>query len=187
MENSNFHDTEIIEVSKEFHPTCDYDSHRPFLWLALNLFPKENLTPFSELGCGHGSTLVVNEFCKKQGRLFFSYETNKEWSQKFNNIVTSISNYNDLHVSNHGIIFVDSAPGEQRKELISKFANDSDFIIVHDTEEGAEYVYGMSEILNSFKYRIDLHITGAPSTTMVSNFIDLNYLKGKRIFDYIIE
>ena len=70
MENSNFHDTEIIEVSKEFHPICDYDSHRPFLWLALNLFPKENLTPFSNLGVGMVPHWLLMNFAKNKGDYF---------------------------------------------------------------------------------------------------------------------
>lgn len=182
MENGSIHNSEIIEVPQEFQPTCDYDSHRPFLGLALLISKK----PFVELGCGFGSTPLLKDYCLKNGRYFTSYETNIEWKRKVDESVVILHNYADI-AFNDVVLFVDSAPGEQRKDLIMKHANNADLIIVHDTEQGAEYVYQMSEALNSFKYRIDLHILGMPSTTMVSNFIDLNYLKGKKILDYFIK
>lgn len=70
-------------------------------------------------------------------------------------------------------MFIDGKPGEQRKELIEKHRNNAHVIVVHDTEPGAEYVYGMAEILSTFKYRLDYEPEGEPHTTAVSNFINV--------------
>jgi hypothetical protein len=74
---------------------------------------------------------------------------------------------------NLSILFVDSAPGEERKEVIKKYLHRADVIIAHDVEPGAEYVYGMTPILSTFKYRLDFTPEGKPHTCVVSNVIDV--------------
>lgn len=180
MENGNIYNTEDL---RGFLPTCDYDSHRPFLYLASII----TNTPFYELGCGYGSTDILHQHCKQTDRLFFSFETNPEWHAKFADKVKLVNDYKELELFFHGILFIDSAPGEERKILIDKFRNQCELMIIHDTEIDAEYVYGMRDVLSKFKYRIDLKINKLPSTTMVSNFIDLNKWKGVKIFDYVID
>ena len=71
-----------------------------------------------------------------------------------------------------GLMFIDAAPAEIRKLLISKY-KDIPVMVIHDTEPGAEYVYGMNEVLSSFKYRLDYQPEGKPHTTAVSNYINV--------------
>lgn len=161
---------EHIDCPKEWESTNDWDSHKEFLWLCLEKV-KPNFT--IECGCGDGSTLLLDKYCKS----FVSYETNTEW---FNKILPSVP-YSLLWVDDWGnlatqecdLLFVDCAPGEIRKDIILRFANEAQVIIAHDTEPGAEYVYGMSEVLNRFKYRLDYQPKGKPHTTAVSNFINI--------------
>ena len=179
MENSNtFHQmravTRHIEgVPKEWQSTNDWDSHKPMLYLALE---KIDGAVF-EMGCGYGSTLMLHNECKRMLRRFNSYETNKEWAKRFPNKTELIENYTHVYINptikEGSILFIDCAPGEIRKELVQKNKNDFDIIIIHDTEPGADYVYGMSEILSTFKYRLDYQPEGKPHTTAVSNAVNV--------------
>lgn len=160
-----------INCPKEWESENDWDSHRPLLFACLY-----NTTGIvNEFGCGYGSTKLINDFCDEYKRDFYSYDTNKEWVEKMNHITILVDDYmKDLRTSvNIDVLFIDCAPAEIRKELISKFSKSAKIIVAHDTEPGAEYVYGMSKILNSFKYRLDYQPKGKPHTTAVSNFIDV--------------
>jgi hypothetical protein len=171
--------TEIktIEAPTHWEVADDYSSHRPALWLALD---NTGRTPVTEFGCGYGSTPLLQKYCQRWNRFFFSYETNFEWASKFEG-VTHLTDYNKVYLDRQewkqGVIFIDSAPGEERKDLIAKHAWNSEVIVVHDTESGAEYVYGMKEVLDSFKSRLDYRPIGMPHTTIVSNYVDLSKWK----------
>lgn len=151
-------------IPEYWKPTTDWDSHRPVLYVAV----KNIIGDIYEFGCGYGSTsLLLNS-----GSKFYSFETNPEWASKFpkTEVVTS---YDSIPLCKIAILFVDCAPGEIRKDLIAKWANHASVIVVHDTELGAEYVYGMNEILSSFMYRADFSPQGMPQTTIVSNTINI--------------
>ena len=156
-----------IDCPKEWESENDWDSHRPLLYLTL----ENSYGGVVEFGAGDGSTKLINEFCSGTWRDFVSFDNNKEWCKrvgsKYCEDYLGISIEGDLCV-----VFIDAAPAEIRKELIKKW-NWVHFIVIHDTEEGANYVYGMSEILSTFKYRIDYRPEGKPHTTAVSNFIDV--------------
>lgn len=174
---------EVI-IPPEWEVTNDWNSHRALLFLALE---KIQGGPVVELGCGYGSTPLLAEYCKNHDRLFVSFETNWLWAQKFDYHVLSINDWQefiDIGTPQMDILFIDCAPGEARKDLIKECANRARVIIVHDTEPGAEYVYGLNEILNSFKYRCDLIIEGHPQTTAVSNIHELHDWKGITIGKY---
>lgn len=162
-----------IDCPKGFEIYNDYGSHRPLLWLAL-INSKGDV---DELGCGCGSTRLLEAYCLMHGRSFTSWENDHEWYKKFKlayGINVIIENYEGVYgISNPGLLFIDSKPGEQRKILIEQFSNNAQIIVVHDTEESAEYVYGMKEILSTFKYRLNFKPKGLPHTTAVSNFINV--------------
>lgn len=165
-----------IDCSKEWQSTNDWDSHRPLLWLSLQKIDGLVI----ECGVGFGSTELLR---KERKNMVYSFDTDKEWAGKFENVGV-LSSYRSLSsiIEDEGIkrvygdvsiIFVDGKPGEERKDVIAAFANAAKVIIAHDTEPGAEYVYGMKEILSTFKYRLDYQPEGKPHTTAVSNFVDV--------------
>lgn len=159
-------------------PTDDWDSHRPLLWLALQATKGTVI----EFGCGYGSTLQLQSFCESRQRKFISLESNRGWADKFD-ITEKIQNYLQYDwpftvADLPSVLFIDCAPGEVRKDLINKFGPMTEITVVHDTEPGAEYVYGMYRALSEFNYRCDLYIEGMPATTAVSNVYDLNQWKG---------
>jgi predicted O-methyltransferase YrrM len=154
-----------IEVPERWKITNDWDSHRPLLYLAL----KNSSGSVAEVGSGLGSTTLIREYCKEHERLFRSYETNIEWAQK----TLSFMVYSYLRdYSEFQLVFIDCAPGELRKDLIDLNKN-NELIVVHDTESGAEYVYGMADILSKFKYHLKFEPKGLPATSLISNFINV--------------
>lgn len=179
--------TKHIECPKEWESTGDWDSHLPLIYLTINKVPHNG---FIEYGMGDGSTprlkrwyTEINSF----GKEYYSIETNNEWADKFitedyktselgnriykNHCICVLEEYAIIMMPNY-IVFVDCAPAETRKPIISRL-QDAPVLIAHDTEEGAEYVYGLKEILSTFKYRLDYQPEGKPHTTAVSNTIDV--------------
>lgn len=173
------------EILDGWLPEDDFSSHRPMLYRAIK---NTAHSTFIEFGTGFGSTPLLKEYYSKwREKDFISYENNSEWFQRMitDEYKTEANAYTGAEHGNHylgyyenllsiniwkgSIVFIDCAPAELRKELICKHAGQGKILIVHDTEPGAEYVYGLSEILNSFKFRCDLIIDGFPQTTAVSN------------------
>jgi hypothetical protein len=180
-------DLDHPEIPENWMPVDDYSSHRPMLYRAIMNI---HHIGFFEFGTGKGSTPLLRQLYSDTfpDNDYMSYESNFGWFVTMHNEQYIRHGDNIRTHCNHtlfyepnllginswkgSIVFIDCAPGELRKQLISKHSSTAKLIIVHDTEPGAEYVYGMSEILNSFKYRCDLVVAGAPQTTVVSNMYD---------------
>lgn len=157
-----------IEVPEDWVSTNDYDSHRELLYLALK--NNSECHPFAEFGSGFGSTPLLKKYCKEEGINFFSWDTDKEWCKKTGSLY--IRTFKHILLPNGYIIFIDGKPGEERKELLGMH-KDKYILIAHDTEEGANYVYGMADVICTFKYRLDYKPEGKPNTTAVSNFVNI--------------
>jgi hypothetical protein len=183
------------EIPDSWMPEDDFSSHRPMLYRAIMNVAH---SAFIEFGTGFGSTPLLKKTYSSHfsDKDYISYENNHEW---FTNMKSSdyqllpftsepafysgkhamfyVRNLLEPNIWKGSILFVDCAPGELRKHLISKHSNIAKLIIVHDTEPGAEYVYGMADILGSFKYRCDLIVDGNPQTTVVSNLYEFDNWK----------
>jgi hypothetical protein len=157
-----------IDCPKEWESANDWDSHRPALWLSIS----KTKGSVYEMGCGYGSTPILMEL---PDRDIISYETNGEWSDKFKDTFWVEDYLGDIALPAQpaSVLFVDAAPAGIRKEIINKWRSCADVIVVHDTEIGADYVYGLRNILNTFEYRLDYKPDGKPATTVVSNVIDV--------------
>lgn len=183
---------ENMEIPDEWLPVDDFSSHRPMLYRTIM---NTAHTAFVEFGTGFGSTPLLKELyatCLPSNHLI-SYENDQQWFElmlslpyKFarpdyayhgNHALICTDNLLSPNIWNGSIVFIDCAPGELRKHLISKHSNIAKMIIVHDTEPGAEYVYGMNEILSTFNHRCDLIVEGSPQTTVVSNLYDFTNWK----------
>jgi hypothetical protein len=149
--------------------TSDYDSHRPLLLYAAT---RPEVKRIVELGVGYGSTPMLRSLINKD---LLSVESDKEWAEKFG--MFHCDDYSNLFLFPPDLMFVDSKPGEERKNLIERYRILTKVFVVHDTEPGAEYVYGMNKILSSFKYRYDYKPEGMPWTTAVSDEIDVTQWK----------
>jgi hypothetical protein len=170
MENSSIQDT------KDLKESAAYSSHKEALMLALNNTKGDII----ELGCGLHSTPFIYYNC--EDRNFISFETDEDWaaliSSKYPDIIIhSIDSYDEVYnfeITDIGFVFIDHAPGERRKVDIEILSTIAPVLVVHDTEDVSNYVYGMMDILNTFKYRVDFKPEGLPQTTIVSNFIDVS-------------
>lgn len=156
-----------IDVPKEWEVTNDWDSHRPLLYLCL----KNTTGNVLELGSGFGSTPLLSKYCNDNDRVFISYETNKEWSEKTGSIYTK--GYFDPRYRFIDMLFIDCAPGELRKDLLKELGEQATVLIAHDTEESANYVYGMKDVLSGFKYRVNFEPHKYPHTAAISNFVNI--------------
>jgi len=167
----------FCEQIDPFTVTSDYNSHRPLLKAALMNITEGTIIEF---GMGEGSTELLSMAAKDQERRFISYENNPEWYAKFvhlhspYNNLKFVTDWDKARVVDCAILFVDHAPGERRKVEIERFKGHAKVIVVHDTEPAADYVYGMSTILGSFKYRLDLVKEGVPMTTVVSDTVNVS-------------
>lgn len=150
-----------------FTATTDYNSHLPLLKKCLDI----TSGAIVELGSGLYSTPLLCEYAAENNRMFYSFDNNKEWSEKTGAIYVQWDSYD--WVRNCGIVFIDEAPAEHRKESIEAYRNIADVLVIHDTEPTSNYVYGLSDILNTFKYRVDFMPMGMPHSTALSNTIDL--------------
>lgn len=171
MENSHslYKMIKHIDCPKEWISTNDYDSHRPLLYLTL----KNDIEcrPFAEFGSGYGSTDLLRKYCKEHGIKFQSWDTDKEWCKKTKS--SYIRTFKHILLPTGYILFIDGKPGEERKDLL-EMHKDKYILIAHDTEAGANYVYGMADVLSTFKYRLDYQPEGKPATTAVSNFVNVS-------------
>lgn len=165
-------------VQKRFEVTSDWNSHLPMIYLAADI----PVDKWYEFGAGLGSTLAIERICMDMRIPFNSFETNREWFKKVPSTHILLQNdYLDIELkTTNCMIFIDSAPGEKRVKLIEKYKDSCKAIIVHDTEAGAEYVYGMGATLETFKHRAKLRSKkGYPETDIVSNKISFEKWKGE--------
>ncbi len=139
--------------------------------------------PILEMGCGYYSTYILHEMCRVTKRTLITLDEKKEYLEKFQSVLE-----NDFHSFHHvedwasfslidelqwGIVLIDHAPGERRKEDIKRLKDKADFIVVHDTETAS---YRYEPILKTFKHRFDWKLV-RPWTTVVSNKFNLDFLK----------
>lgn len=152
-------------------------SHRLLLWGALQATEGHVV----EFGIGPGSTSMLDEYCRDNGRMLFSYENNKEWFDKYAYMHSGYHYMNfveqwDDAIAKHrepvGVAFIDNAPGERRRYDIALFCNIAQIVVVHDSEPEATG-YGIPLVAPLFKYRKDDPSFPA-HTTAFSNFIDVS-------------
>lgn len=154
----------------------NWDNHRYLLWDALETTVGEVV----EMGCGHGSTPFLREYCKDKGRMLYSYESEFEWFKRFQHMedrihkVIHVTDWDDVakrHIS-PSVVLIDHAPGERRKIDIGLFMNKAHIIVMHDTEPAADHGYQMRQYIEYFKYWRDHKSLGAWAS-IASNFVEV--------------
>lgn len=178
-------------MKDKFTPENNDTSYKPLLYMALESTKGDVI----EMGTGHGSTLLLHEYCKGD-RMLYSYDEKEEWGSKFyhlNSPTHSVKTIKDWdHVINlhkfkdADVIFIDHAPGERRKEDILNFKNTKGIIVCHDTELGqADHGYQMRQHFPLFKYVVEVKTNGAWATAL-SNEYDLTKWIGTEFGAYKI-
>ena len=171
-------------TKKDWTPTANDLSYYPLLKEAIDATKGAVI----ECGTGHGSTPHLNEYCKDR---LVSYETSAEWLSKFTHFkhdLSLISNWREVYQKhpNADVIFVDHAPGEDRKIMIMDYKDTKGIIVVHDTELGqADHGYRTRATFKHFKYVVEVRTSGAWANAL-SNEIDITKWIGKKYGDYEI-
>src|SRR5258705_5663578 len=104
-------------MKEKFIPTNNDLSYYPLLYKAL----ESTEGTVIEMGCGYGSTPLLHDYAVENERLLLSYETEKEWLEKFEH--TANEHHRFYHVcrecwdvcsnmnSSPSVVFIDHAPG----------------------------------------------------------------------------
>jgi hypothetical protein len=128
--------------------------------------------PILELGSGPYSTPILHWLCSVTGRRLITYENvesyykfARQFQTKYHSI-RFIKSWDEVPVKKYSIVMIDHEPSERRVVDIERF-KDSDYLIVHDTEDKMEYLYGFSKIYHLFKNRHDF--TSGNRTSILSN------------------
>lgn len=139
--------------------------------------------PILELGTGNSSTTMLHAIAISQNRTLVSVDNNLDWLNLFLDynrglhsfmyVPPPFNSWGNIGIHNlWGLVFIDHAPGEDRKKAISRLRNNADILVIHDTEfHGYEY----KSIATTFKYHTNItHIT--PETGVLSDSIDVTQL-----------
>jgi hypothetical protein len=181
------------EIPDKWIPADDFSSHRPMLYRAIMNIRH---TAFCEFGSGAGSTPLLREFYAslpayelhtfENDHLFYDLRIN-ECNTKIlyktstlidgNHYLTHSPDLIDCSIPEDALVFIDSAPADQRSALIKKHSSEFRTIIVHDTEPGSDYIYKLQFVLSGFLFRCDLLVKGYPQTTIISNQYDFREWK----------
>jgi hypothetical protein len=180
-------------MKDKFTPTNNDLSYYPLLYKAL----EETTGDVLELGTGYGSTLLLHDYCENKRNLH-SFDEKSEWLSKFIDLKTRLlkSPYHDLNlikdwrtiIKEHPkakVIFIDHAPGEDRKQMILDFKDTKGILVIHDTEPAADHGYQMRQHFPLFKYKVEVKTSGAWATAL-SNEIDITKWIGETFGEYTI-
>ena len=172
-------------MREQFIPTNNDLSYYPLLYKALESTKGTVL----ELGTGHGSTKLLHDYCVK--RNLFSFDEKPEWLNKFTHLesdthfFTLIEDWRSVKMLKQAqVIFIDHAPGEDRKQMILDFQDTKGIIVCHDTEPAADHGYQMRQYFGEFKYKVEVKTNGAWATAL-SNYYDITKWDGETFGDYV--
>lgn len=155
-----------------------WGNHRTLLWHALEATKKSSL-PILELGSGPSSTPYLRQYCRDEGILFQTYETDKNWATTMNSRWVANWDKEKFWDEKFSTVLLDCAPGEYRKIALMKL--NAEIIVLHDSEPVGWNAsdYQVRPLFKNFKYYKD-HIPiekGSPWTTALSNIIDVTKWK----------
>jgi hypothetical protein len=144
-----------------------YFSHYPVLARALAI----TSGPILELGMGWGSTPLISAMC--QDREVWSVDTSQEWADRFKGLQRP--NHQILWgdgpvwpIKQWSVVFIDSSPGEQRKDIAMALKEHAEFLVLHDHEAGSGAAYYYEQIMPAFKYSETYRLM-TPHTLILSN------------------
>ena len=142
--------------------------------------------PILELGSGFFSTPLLYWHAVSRGQQFRSYETNKSWADTMGAPVEFVGDWSQVNMREMrwSLVFIDHGQSMVRKRTLPPLRGDhaiavkdnTDYVVLHDTEPQHEETYGLCEVWSQFKHRINFTDI-LPHTTVLSNTHDLDWLK----------
>jgi len=164
----------------------NYGTHQKVLFKAVELTDKNVI----EFGAGDFSTPQLHELCK--GRVLVTVENNADWLLKFmhlesdNHLLYNSPNW--IVPESWGVVFVDNGTWEARLEVIDRYRDKTDFMVIHDTEAMANWAIVEPAAAAKFANITDWHVyfkyfaefqdnEGGPCTILGSNYIDISMIE----------
>ena len=172
-----------MNIKQKFESASGGDlCYYPLLYMAL--ISTEGIV--FELGMGHGSTPLLNEYCTLNQRILSSFDYNQEWRIKFDKLINEVhtsflvEDWNEVYEEfpDASVIFIDQSPGEERKNSILAYQHTKGILVIHDTEPTGAGDYQVRQHFSKFKYVVEVQTEGAWATAL-SNEIDITNWKGK--------
>jgi hypothetical protein len=157
-------------------PTLDspaWGTHIPVLIKAIEM----TNGPVLELGLGYSSTPLLHALCFYMDRKLVSYDYNEGYICRFRRFRTDgheihlVSDWDDLDIEHNqwSVVLVDHSPDERRHIEAIRLRNNSEFVILHDSEEVQNDHYHYDRVYPYYKYKYEYD---KPKThaTVLSNF-----------------
>lgn len=185
------------ELLKQAGQATSWNNHLPLLWLALE---ETNRGSVVEMGMGDGSTQWLHDYCTHANRALFSYDSDKQWVDKFTHLQSPIhsmrvaDDWGATAFDTVSVVLLDHKPGERRYVDALRYKDLKGILICHDTETppcGGNYQW--DKAFTEFKYFARVKspsgdgIHNGVWATAVSNHYDLSHWHGMQIGPYTIE
>lgn len=152
-------------------------SHLPVLMKAVSITYK----PILEIGMGFFSTVYLHWACYPNKRKLISWDSYGPWIEKY--FKRFRTDWHEINITDDwdkidfgtgwGVILIDHGPNERRVKEIERLANAGDLMVIHDTQSESDRHYHYSTIWHLFKYRYEFAANLQPSTSVVSNVVDV--------------
>jgi hypothetical protein len=134
-----------------------------------------------ELGLGFFSTPVLHWLCYDKKRELVSYDDNstfiklfKQFNDDFHKVLM-VDDWDKIEIERPWDVVLVDHTDDRRRFDIKRLANYAKYVIVHDTNPGADYSFKFSEVFPLYKYRYD-YTSVRNHVTVLSNFVDLSNL-----------
>jgi hypothetical protein len=118
-----------------------FATHQPVLEKILSLIDK----PILELGCGEGSTELIDHYAKQKNLKVVTVESEKSWMEKYIHLHSDthafmcIENLNEWagyftsDIRTWGLVFIDQGEWISRQNCLTALKDKTDYIILHDS------------------------------------------------------
>lgn len=150
--------------------------------------------PILEMGAGHYSTPLLHLMSEKLNRKLYTADTSRNWLEEFTEFENELHEFHYVPVydddwslnprpnmwdkfldieNGWGVVFIDHRPGDRRKVDVANYAQKTQIVVVHDTEESS---YDYESAFSMYKYRKD-YKRFETCTTLLSNYFDFDNYK----------
>ncbi len=134
-----------------------------------------------ELGLGFFSTPVLHWLCFEKNRELVSYDDDHTFIKMFKQFpcdyhkILMVDDWDKIQIEKPWDVALVDHQDKRRKFEVKRLANYAKYVIVHDTNPGADYWFKFSEVFPLYKYRRD-YTQYRNNVTVLSNFVDLSNL-----------
>lgn len=156
-------------------------SHQPILIKVMEM----TSGPVLELGIGPNSTPLLHWLCYVSGRKLVSYESDRGWFDQHKHFhrphheLHFVEDWDNINIDGPwSLAFIDHKPASRRRKEVYRLVNNSQFVVVHDTQPEDNHFYRHERAFARFKYRFN-YTKNKPHTSVLSNFVDVEKVLGE--------